>query len=93
MDERYGSGVVGFLGTWTQDLKGPWRNAGGQTRDLLAGRGGGVSWKTKAGLGIDVSERNGLQIGLFLKPGMTHSFKENFLRSDIYWARKKHRDE
>ena len=48
MDERYGSGVVGFLGTWTQDLKGPWRNAGGQNRDLLAGRGGGVSWKTKA---------------------------------------------
>lgn len=53
----------------------------------------GVSWKTKAELGIDVSERNGFQIWLFLKPGMTHSFKENFLRSDIYWARKKHTDE
>ena len=39
MDERYCSGVVGFLGTWTQVLKGPWRNARGQNRNLLAGRG------------------------------------------------------
>lgn len=41
MDERYGSGVVGFLSTWTQGLKGPWRNVRGRNRDLLAGRGGG----------------------------------------------------
>ena len=50
MDERYGSGVVGFLGTWTQDLKGPWRNAGGQNRDLLAGRGGGSPGKPRLDL-------------------------------------------
>lgn len=51
MDERYGSGVVGFLGTWTQGLKGPWRNARGQNRDLLAGRGqGGSPGKPRLGL-------------------------------------------
>ena len=88
MDERDGSGMVGFLGTWTQGLKGPWRNARGQNRDPLAGRVG-VSWKTKAGLGIDVSGRNGLEIWLFLKRWMTHSFKENFLRSDIHLAWRK----
>ena len=74
---------------WGQQQSDP----GAAEAPLEVAGGGGVSWKTKAGLGIDVSERNGLQIWLFLKPGMTHSFKENFLRSDIYWARKKHRDE
>lgn len=33
-----------------------------------------------------MSGRNDLQIRLFLKPGMTHYFKENWLRAGVHWA-------